>query len=55
MGDRRLNVYLRTKLALTEETPVIKPYDEVAWAELPDARTTSLESSLSLLESLHER
>ena len=55
LADSHLNAYLRTKLALTEETPVIKPYDEAAWAELPDARTTSLESSLSLLAALHAR
>ena len=55
LADSHLNAYLRTKLALTEDTPVIKPYDEAAWAELPDARTASLESSLSLLQALHER
>ena len=55
LADSHLNAYLRTKLALTEDTPVIKPYDEAAWAELPDARATSLESSLSLLAALHER
>ena len=55
LADSHLNAYLRTKLALTEETPVIKPYDEAAWAELPDARVTSLEPSLRLLEALHAR
>ena len=55
LADSHLNAYLRTKLALTEDTPVIKPYDEAAWAELPDARTTSIESSLSLLTALHAR
>ena len=55
LADSHLNAYLRTKLALTEETPVIKPYDEAAWAELPDARGTSLDPSLRLLEALHAR
>ena len=55
LADSHLNAYLRTKLALTEDTPVIKPYDEAAWAELPDARSTSLEPSLRLLEALHAR
>ena len=55
LADSHLNAYLRTKLALTEEAPVIKPYDEAAWAELPDANTTSLAASLSLLEALHAR
>ena len=55
LADSHLNAYLRTKLALTEETPVIKPYDEAAWAALPDARAASLEPSLRLLEALHAR
>ena len=55
LADSHLNAYIRTKLALTEVTPDIKPYDEAAWAELPDARTISLESSLSLLTALHAR
>ena len=55
LADSHLNAYIRTKLALTEETPVIKPYDEAAWAELPDARGTSLDPSLQLLEALHAR
>ena len=55
LADSHLNAYVRTKLALTEEMPVIKPYDEAAWAELPDARTISVEVSLRLLEALHAR
>ena len=45
LADSHLNAYVRTKLALTEEMPVIKPCDEAAWAELPDARTISVEVS----------
>jgi hypothetical protein len=37
--DSHLNAYTRMRLALTEDTPTIKPYDEKRWAELPDART----------------
>ena len=44
---------IRTKLALTEVEPVVKPYDEGRWAELFDARTASVESSLVLLDGLH--
>lgn len=40
---------------MTEETPTIKPYDEAAWAELEDSRSTPVEVSLQLLESLHAR
>ena len=53
--DSHLNAYVRFKLALTENAPTIKPYDEARWAELADSRATPLETSLSLLEALHER
>ena len=53
--DSHLNAYVRFKLALTEDQPQIKPYDESLWAELPDARAGSIEPSLALLEHLHER
>src|SRR5215213_8562876 len=53
--DSHLNAYVRVKLALTEESPTIKPYDEARWAALSDARDTPIETSLTLLESLHKR
>jgi len=53
--DSHLNAYCRLKLALTEEQPVIRPYDETEWAKLEDARSTPTEVSLTLLESLHAR
>jgi uncharacterized damage-inducible protein DinB len=53
--DSHLNAYCRLKLALTEEQPTIKPYDEALWAQLDDARVTPVEVSLTLLESLHAR
>lgn len=52
--DSHLNSYVRYKLALTEQEPPIKPYDEAAWAKLPDSRG-AIEPSLRLLEGLHER
>lgn len=55
LADSHMNAYVRFKLALTEETPTIKPYDEAAWAELADARETPPEVSLTLLEALHHR
>ena len=45
----------RFKLALTEDTPTIKPYKEALWAELADARTMPLEPSLQIVASLHAR
>lgn len=53
--DSHLNAYTRIRLALTEDTPTIKPYEEARWAELPDARTAPVEISLALLEALHAR
>lgn len=53
--DSHMNSYTRFRLALTEDEPVIKPYDEARWAELPDARSMPVEPSLALLESLHAR
>ncbi len=55
LADAQLNWYVRTKLALTEDEPVVRPYDEVRWAELHDARTAPLEPSLMLLDGLHRR
>ncbi|MEX2179108.1 MAG: putative metal-dependent hydrolase [Gemmatimonadaceae bacterium] len=55
MPDSHMNAYCRFKLALTEDTPTIKPYDEAKWAELPDAQSKLVEHSLTLLDSLHTR
>ena len=55
LPDSHLNSYIRFRLALTEDEPVIKPYQENLWAELPDARTAPVEPSLELLDALHAR
>src|SRR5947207_1353897 len=55
LPDSHLNSYQRFRLALTEEAPVIKTYNEAAWAELVDAKTAPIEMSLSLLTALHAR
>lgn len=55
LPDSHLNAYIRFKLALTEQEPPIKTYHENLWAELHDARTAPVETSLTLLESLHTR
>jgi hypothetical protein len=55
LPDSHLNSYIRFKLALSEDQPTIKPYDEAAWAEMPEARTAPVEISLDLLEALHRR
>jgi DinB superfamily len=53
--DSHMNSYMRCRLALTEDNPVIKPYEQERWAALADASTAPIEISLVLLESLHRR
>src|ERR1700674_296958 len=53
--DSHLNAYTRFKLALTEDVPTIKPYEEAKWAELPDSQRVPIDVSLDLLDSLHQR
>jgi len=53
--DSHLNAYIRLKLALTEPAPVIKPYDEAAWANLADTTAVPIDVSLTLLEAVHRR
>jgi uncharacterized damage-inducible protein DinB len=55
MPDSHMNSYVRFRLALTEDEPTIKPYDEARWAELSDAKTGPIEPSLEMLDNLHER
>jgi hypothetical protein len=55
LADSHANAYIRFKLALTEEWPVIKPYDEAAWANLPDSRWLPIDGSLALIAALHGR
>ena len=52
--ESHMNMYIRMKLALTEDTPTIKPYDEDRWARLADARSP-VGTSLDLLDALHRR
>lgn len=54
LPDSHLNGYARLKWALTEDNPVIKTYDQDAWASLPDS-TESVDVSLALLDALHRR
>jgi len=54
IADSHANSYVRFKLALTEDWPTIKPYDEAAWARLADSRLP-IQSSLAIIAGLHER
>lgn len=53
--ESHMNAFTRFKLALTEDNPTIKPYEEDRWAKLGDVARTPLETSLALLDALHER
>lgn len=55
LADSHLNAYCRHKLAVAETEPRIRPYDEKAWAELPEARGAEVAMSLDLLRGLHAR
>lgn len=55
LADSHLHAFIRFRLALAEETPTIKPYDESVTATLPDCRTAPLAASLALLDGLHAR
>lgn len=54
VADSHMNAFIRTKLTLTEDRPTIKPYDQDAWAHLPDARLP-LGVSFAILDAVHER
>lgn len=53
--DSHMNSVVRFKLALTEDNPIIRPYDEAAWAELPDTLEYHIKDSVALLQQIHQR
>lgn len=55
LPDSHANAYVRIKLALTETQPIIKPYDEAAWALLEDSKNVPVDVSVQMLEVLHLR
>ncbi len=55
LSDSHMNSYIRFKLALTEDNPVIKPYNEAKWAELQDSFTIDIKPALRILKGLHQR
>ena len=55
IADSHLNAYIRFKLALTEDNPAIKPYDEKLWAEMYDVQKLPVNISITLLYALHTR
>ena len=55
LADSHMNAFVRTKLILTEDHPLLKPYDQDAWAKLPDTLKTPIACSLSIVRGIHER
>lgn len=55
VADSHMNAYIRMRLCLTEDNPTIKPYDEQAWAKLPDTDLVPINISITLLYTLHTR
>jgi uncharacterized damage-inducible protein DinB len=55
VADSHMHAYTRIKLAVTENKPTIKPYEEKLWAEMEDSKKLAPEISLSLLDALHTR
>ena len=55
VADSHMNAFIRCKLALTEENPTIKPYDQDAWVSREDVSQVPLNISITLLHALHHR
>ncbi|MGA8765585.1 MAG: putative metal-dependent hydrolase [Candidatus Acidiferrales bacterium] len=55
IADSHMNAVIRFKLTLTEDEPMVKTYEESLWAELADAKTPPIETSLVLIDNLHNR
>ena len=55
LADSHINAYVRLKLALTEDNPIVKPYDEAAWANLPDTFLVPVNVSVTMLHTIHIR
>lgn len=53
--DSHMHAYIRTKFALAEDEPSVKPYDEARWATFADAKTGGVDVSLGILDGLHKR
>ena len=55
VADSHINAFMRFKLALTENNPTIKPYNQQAFTELSDVKNIPINVSLTLLHALHAR
>ncbi len=55
IADSHINAYMRVKLTLTEENPIVRPYNEEIWAELPEAKNGDIEISIAIIKAIHHR
>ncbi|RYG21748.1 MAG: putative metal-dependent hydrolase [Chitinophagaceae bacterium] len=55
VADSHINAYTRVKLTLTEENPIVRPYNEEVWAELPEAKYGEIEMSIAIIKAIHYR
>ncbi len=55
LADSHLNCYIRCKLIATEHEPPLKPYDQDAWAAIPDGCNADLSASMAILAGVHAR
>ncbi|CAA7390953.1 YfiT family bacillithiol transferase [Chryseobacterium fistulae] len=55
IADSHMNSFIRFKLAITEDNPIIKPYDEAKWAELQDSLTISIKPAMRIIKGTHQR
>lgn len=55
IADSHINSFIRFKLALTEDNPTIKPYEEAKWAELQDSRNMPIKPAMRMIKGTHQR
>lgn len=55
LADAHVVLYARAKIALTEDNPPVKMWDEDTWAELPDAKAMEIDGSLAIVDAVHAR
>jgi len=55
LADSHMNAFIRCKLAITEDNPTIRPYDQNTWVNTPDATNVPINVSITLLHALHLR
>lgn len=55
LSDSHMNSFIRFKLALTEDSPTVKTWDQVQWAELQDSFNMDIKAALQILKGLHKR